>query len=72
MAEVAAVQRISRSLRSLASKGWSARRRTKSLLGRTGFLIGCLAPTALDTEMSGAQEDELRFAEDFGCEQARA
>ena len=47
------------------------REETKKVAPGT-FLIGCLAPTALDTEMSGAQEDELRFAEDFGCEQARA
>ena len=71
MAEVAAVQHIPRSL--LASIERMEREETKkSPKRRMRFFIGCLAPTALDTEMSGAQEDELRFAEDFGCEQARA
>ena len=71
MAEVAAVQRILRSLLAIIER-MEREEPKKSPKRRTGFLIGCLAPTALDTEMSGAQEYELRFAEDFGCEQGRA
>ena len=58
MAEVAAVQHIPRSLLAIIER--MEREETKtSLLGRKGFLIGCLAPTALDTEMSGAQKRRL-------------
>ena len=72
MAEVAAVQRILRSLLAIIER--MEREETKKIAKKTYevFYRVSRAYGARHRNESGAQEDELRFAEDFGCEQARA